>query len=57
MDYSATHGNVRGAGKLFVCPNEMVPLQIDLAIGNRYLIAGPVDHPRADVIDAGEGEP
>ena len=28
------------SGKLFVCPNEMVPLQIDLAIGlGRYRFA------------------
>ena len=47
-DLAADHPwrqSIAGA-EIAIYPNEMVPLQIDLAIGERrYLVAGSVDHP------------
>ena len=32
-------------GKLWICPNEMVPLQIDLAMGSRRYLSRPGGQP------------
>ena len=47
-DVPALPGGQRSwCGKLSICPNEMVPLQIDLALGDRRYLLGRSANPGA----------